>query len=109
MIFNSLCITSGFLRQAFNNWMDNAFDDLAEKPVCDNVSDVDGEISKHEEWKNGDLQEANASYDELNGLVTEMAELGSTENPYTTLTPEVSFSTVKFYLMSLFVPFTGRV
>ena len=60
-IFNSLCITNGFLRQSFNNWMDNAFDDLAEKPVCDNVSDVDGEMSKHVEWKNGDLQEANAS------------------------------------------------
>lgn len=69
--------------------MDNAFDDLQEQPVCDNIGDADNEISKHEGWKEKELIEANASYDELNTLVTEMAELGSTDNPYTTLTPEV--------------------
>ncbi|XP_003386482.1 PREDICTED: alpha-actinin-1-like [Amphimedon queenslandica] len=73
---------------AFNNWMDNAFEDLQEVPVCDNVADAEALIATNETWKNGPLQEASAQYDSLNSLVQDMAELGSTENPYTTLTPE---------------------
>jgi actinin alpha len=73
---------------AFNNWMDNAFDDLREVPACDTISDAEGVINDNETWKSGPLQEASAKYDELNDLVQQMADLGSTENPYTTLTPE---------------------
>jgi hypothetical protein len=69
--------------------MDNAFDDLREVPACDTISDAEGVINDNETWKSGPLQEASAKYDELNDLVQQMADLGSTENPYTTLTPEV--------------------
>jgi actinin alpha len=68
--------------------MDNAFDDLREVPACDTISDAEGVINDNETWKSGPLQEASAKYDELNDLVQQMADLGSTENPYTTLTPE---------------------
>ena len=69
--------------------MDNAFEDLQEVPACDNVADAESLIAANETWKNEPLQGASGQYDELNGLVQQMAELGSTENPYTTLTPEV--------------------
>ena len=69
--------------------MDNAFEDLQEVPVCDSVADAESVIATNDTWKNGQLQEASQKYDELNSLVQEMADLGSTENPYTTLTPEV--------------------
>lgn len=69
--------------------MDNAFDDLQEVPVCDNVAEADDLIANHELWKSEPLQQASQQYEELNSLVQEMADLGSTDNPYTTLTPEV--------------------
>ena len=69
--------------------MDNTFDDLQEVPVCDNIADAEQEIASHEEWKSGPLQNASAQYDELNSLVSQMAELGSTDNPYSTQTPQV--------------------
>ena len=69
--------------------MDNAFDDLQEQPVCDAIGDAESELAKHEEWKNSELKTADDNYNALNGLVSSMAELGSTDNPYTTLTPEV--------------------
>ncbi len=70
--------------------MDNTLDDLAETAVCTSISDVEELQAQHEEFKAGGLQEANGQYDELNGLVTSMAELGSSENPYSALTPNVS-------------------
>lgn len=72
---------------AFNNWMDNTMDDLQEAIFCSNIEDVEQLQQELEVFKTGPLQEANAQYDELNSLVSEMAELGSTDNPYTTLTP----------------------
>ena len=69
--------------------MDNAFDDLQEVPVCDNIAEADDLIANHELWKSDPLQLASQQYEELNSLVQEMADLGSTDNPYTTLTPEV--------------------
>lgn len=76
--------------QTFNNWMDNTLDDLQESFVCSTIADVEQLQQEHEEFKAGTLQEANGKYDELNALVTQMAELGSSDNPYTTLTPQVS-------------------
>ncbi|XP_064403007.1 alpha-actinin-1-like [Halichondria panicea] len=75
----------------FNNWMDNTLDDLAETEVCSSITDVEALQAKHEEFKTGDLQEANVKYDELNGLVTTMAEMGSSENPYTALSPQAVY------------------
>ena len=69
--------------------MDNAFDDLQEVPVCDNIAEADELIANHELWKSDPLQQASQQYEELNSLVQEMADLGSTDNPYTTLTAEV--------------------
>ena len=67
-------------------------DDLQESFVCSSIEDVEQLQNELEQFKAGSLQEASANYDELNGFVTTMAELGSTDNPYTTLTPTVSAS-----------------
>ena len=69
--------------------MDNTIDDLQEAFVCHTVADVEALQQEHEQFKSGALQEANGKYDELNNLVTQMADLGSSDNPYTTLTPQV--------------------
>ena len=78
------------LPKAFNNWMDNTMEDLQERDVCHSIEDVEQLQKELEEFKVGPLQEASTNYDELNGLVQAMADLGSTDNPYTTLTPTVS-------------------
>ncbi len=70
--------------------MDNTLDDLAETEVCSSITDVEELQAKHEEFKSSGLQVANEQYEELNGLVTTMAELGSSDNPYTAHTPTVS-------------------
>lgn len=77
--------------------MDNAFDDLQEQPVCDSIADADDLIAQYEEWKKTDLNDASAKYAELDALVNEMSELGSTENSYTTLTPTVSATYTQQY------------
>ena len=76
--------------------MDGTLDDLHEPQRSDSVPEAESLVAEHEEWKGGPLAEANAKYEELNGLVQEMAELGSTENPYSALTPEVCWLTVPF-------------
>ena len=75
--------------QTFNNWMDNTLDDLAEAVVCSSIADVEELQAKHEEFKAQDLQDANTKYDELNGLVTTMAEMGASDNPYTAHSAQV--------------------
>lgn len=65
-------------------------DDLQDAFVCSSTGEVEQLQAELEEFKAGPLQEASANYEELNGFVTTMAELGSTDNPYTTLTPTVS-------------------
>ena len=70
--------------------MDNTLDDLQEVVVCHTIADVEQLQQEHEEFKAGALQDANGTYDALNDLVTQMADLGSSDNPYTTLTPQVS-------------------
>lgn len=65
-------------------------DDLQDAFVCSSTEEVEKLQAELEEFKAGPLQEASANYEELNGFVTTMAELGSTDNPYTTLTPTVS-------------------
>ena len=69
--------------------MDNTLDDLQEAVVCHTIADVEQLQQEHEEFKAGALQEANTKYDALNELVTQMADLGASDNPYTTLTPQV--------------------
>lgn len=75
----------------FNNWMDTTADDLHEPPTCDSIAEADQLVSEQEAWKTGPLQEASSQYNELNGLVEQLAELGSSENPYTTLSPEAVY------------------
>ena len=65
--------------------------------MCSSIEDVEQLQNELEQFKAGALQEASANYDELNGFVTTMAELGSTDNPYTTLTPTVSASLTYSY------------
>lgn len=77
--------------QTFNNWMDNTLDDLQETFSCSKVSDVEELQADLEKFKEGPLQEASTNYDALNNLVQQMADLGATENPYSTLTPQVCF------------------
>ena len=79
-----------FAKQAatFNNWMDNTLDDLQETFSCSKVSDVEELQADLEKFKEGPLQEASTDYDALNNLVQQMADLGATENPYSTLTPQ---------------------
>ena len=80
-----------YLLQTFNNWMDNTLDDLQETFSCSKVSDVEELQADLEKFKEGPLQEASTNYDALNSLVQQMADLGATENPYSTLTPQVCF------------------
>ena len=88
----SLSLSAPPSPKAFNNWMDNTMDDLQDTFVCSSIEEVDQLQIDLEEFKAGPLQDASGNYDELNSLVTTMAELGSTDNPYTTLTPTVSLS-----------------
>ncbi len=69
--------------------MDNTLDDLQENFVCHSIADVEQMQAEFEEWKSGPLDEANTTYNEVNALTSQMAELGSTDNPYSTLTAEV--------------------
>lgn len=71
--------------------MDGTFDDLHEPQMSDSIPEAEQLVAEHEEWKAGPLQDASAKYDELNGLVQQMADLGSTDNPYSAQTPEVSY------------------
>ena len=70
--------------------MDNAADDLQDRFNVHSIEEAEQLQAEHDDFKAKALQEANASYDELNGFATSMAERGSTDNPYTTLTPTVS-------------------
>ena len=69
--------------------MDNTLEDLQEPVICSSIGDVEQEQNQFEAYKAGDLQDANTKYEDLNGLVQQMADLGATDNPYTTLTPQV--------------------
>ena len=69
--------------------MDNTIDDLHDQFSCSTIADVEKLQTQFEEFKGGELQNASAQYEEVAGLVAEMANLGSTENPYTSLTAEV--------------------
>ena len=77
--------------QAFNNLMDNTLDDLQETFVCSTIADVEQLQQEHEDFKTGGLKEAETKYNELSALSEAMAELGSTDNTYTALTPTVGY------------------
>lgn len=70
--------------------MDNAADDLQDRFNVHSIEEAEQLQTEHENFKAEALQEASGNYDELNGFATLMADMGSTENPYTTLTPTVS-------------------
>ena len=86
--------------QNFNNWMDNAIDDLQDTFNIHSIAEVEQLQAEHEEFKATALQEASSRYDELNALVQQMADMGSTDNPYTTLTPNVSDKFVRKLVIS---------
>ena len=69
--------------------MDNAADDLQDRFNVHSIEEAQQLQAEHENFKAEALQEANANYDELNGFATQMADMGSTDDPYTTLTPTV--------------------
>lgn len=69
--------------------MDNCLDDLQEGMITHTIADVEALQAEHEKFKAEALQDANNNYEDLNTLVQQMADLGSTDNPYTTLTPQV--------------------
>lgn len=69
--------------------MDNTLDDLQESFVCHTIADVEKMQAEFEAWKAEGLQEAKTKYEELSALTEVMAEMGSTDNAYTTLTPTV--------------------
>ena len=75
--------------QAFNNLVDNTLDDLQETFVCSTIADVEQLQEDHENFKTDSLKDAETKYNELAALTEQMAELGSTDNTYTTLTPTV--------------------
>lgn len=85
---DSLRLEFGKKAATFNNWMDNTIDDLHDQFSCSTIADVEKLQAQIEEFKGGELQNASAQYTELANLVSEMAQLGSTENPYTSLTAE---------------------
>ena len=78
-----------YFPQAFNNQMDNTLDDLGESLLCSTIADVEQLQQEHEDFKSGGLQDAKTKYEELSALTETMAEMGSTDNTYTTLTPQV--------------------
>ena len=75
--------------QTFNNWIDNTLDDLQEALNTTSSAEVEAVVKEHEEFKAGALQLGSSDYDELSALVQQMADLGSSDNPYTTLTAQV--------------------
>ena len=85
---DSLRLEFGKKAATFNNWMDNTIDDLHDQFSCSTIADVEKLQAQFEEFKSGELQNASAQYTEVANLVAEMANLGSTDNPYTSLTAE---------------------
>ncbi|KAL5463195.1 hypothetical protein EMCRGX_G032073 [Ephydatia muelleri] len=85
---DSLRLEFGKKAATFNNWMDNTIDDLHDQFSCSTIADVEKLQAQFEVFKSGELQNASTQYTEVANLVTEMAALGSTDNPYTALTAE---------------------
>ncbi len=71
--------------------MVNTLDDLQDSFVCSTIADVEKLQQEHEQFKAEGLQEAKDNYEELSALSQAMAEMGSTDNTYTTLTPTVGW------------------
>ena len=69
--------------------MDNTLDDLGESLLCSTIADVEQLQQEHDDFKTSGLQDAKTKYEELSSLTEAMAEMGSTDNTYTTLTPQV--------------------
>ena len=84
--------------------MDNAADDLQDRFNVHSIEEAEQLQAEHETFKAESLQEASTNYEELNSFVTQMAEMGSTENPYSTLTPTVCILTPRYIEWVLLLP-----
>ena len=87
----------GFIpRQPFNNWLDGAREDLVDMFIVHTMEEIQGLIEAHEQFK-ATLGEADKEYSSVVNLVKEVEMLarqyqipGGLENPYTSLTANVS-------------------
>ncbi|XP_022658271.1 alpha-actinin isoform X2 [Varroa destructor] len=77
----------------FNNWLDQACEDLVDMFIVHTVEEIQQLIQAHEGFKNT-LGEADREYQNIIGLSQQVQSLatqyqipGGLENPYTTLTP----------------------
>lgn len=79
-----------FAKQAayFNTWMDNVMDDLHDTFSVHSVKEVEELQAQHETFKNTTLKEGDGYYEALNGLAEQLAAAGSSENQYTSHTPQ---------------------
>ena len=83
-------------RQPFNNWLDGAREDLVDMFIVHTMEEIQGLIEAHEQFK-ATLGEADKEYNSVVNLVKEVEMLarqyqipGGLENPYTSLTANVS-------------------
>lgn len=77
----------------FNNWLDQAREDLVDMFICHSVEEIQQLLHAHDAFKNT-LGAADREYNEILGLSQQVQTLatqyqipGGLENPYTTLTP----------------------
>ncbi|KAJ8383648.1 hypothetical protein AAFF_G00216190 [Aldrovandia affinis] len=78
----------------FNNWMDGAMEDLQDMFIVHNIEEIQGLITAHEQFKST-LPEANKEREAIQGIQAEVQKIAqsnsitlSSNNPYTTITPE---------------------
>lgn len=82
--------------QPFNNWLDGTREDLVDMFIVHTMEEIQGLIDAHSQFK-ATLGEADKEYNSIVGLVREVEATvqkyqvpGGLENPYTTLTANVS-------------------
>lgn len=71
----------------FNNWLEGAKEDLMDMFSVHTIDEIQELLDAHEAFK-ANMSAAQEEYESISMLVQEMNELGCTDNPYTTLTPE---------------------
>lgn len=81
----------------FNNWMDGAREDLVDMFIVHSVEEIQGLLEAHEQFKQT-LGEADREHrsiislsQEVQTIATQFQVPGGVENPYTSLTSNVSF------------------
>ncbi|KAJ8414536.1 hypothetical protein AAFF_G00037380 [Aldrovandia affinis] len=78
----------------FNNWMEGAMEDLQDMFIVHNIEEIQGLITAHEQFKST-LPEANKEREAIQAIQAEVQKIAdyngiklSSNNPYTTITPE---------------------